>query len=120
MSELTAMRAQTVGFIAADLESVVLVPHTRTPNGSGGYKTASGLPRSPQNMRLIPISTTAFERSTLDGEAVVPQFILLGEWDCEMTRGDTFVVDGKRYEIVHIQEKRDYQTKGETVLRGDV
>lgn len=116
--ELAIQRRNTEAFIAADPETVVLHPFTRQPNGSGGYKTVASPPRPPQTMRLIPISTTAFERGTLDGEAVTPEFVLLGEWDCAMSRGDKFVLDGKRYEVVHVQEKRDYQTKGETVYRG--
>ena len=118
-SELRMQRSLTKMFIEADKEDIVLEPFSREANGSGGFRLVSQPPLAPQVMRLIPLSNTAFERNTLDGKAVTPNFMLMGEWDCEMARGNRFTLDGKRYEVVHVQEKRDYQTKGETVYLGD-
>lgn len=118
-AELQVQRQLTKAFIDAEPDSVVLQPFDKESNGSGGYRIVPASPRDPQVMRLIPISTTAFERLTLDGKTVAPQFVLQGEWDCEMQRGDRFELDGKRYEIVHLQEKQEYQKKGETILLGD-
>lgn len=117
--ELDVQRRLTKAFIDESPESVVLQGFDKESNGSGGFRLTPQPPRDPQVMRLIPISTTAFERLTLDGAAVTPQFVLMGEFNCEMQRGDKFELDGKRYEIVHIQEKHEYQKKGETVLLGD-
>lgn len=118
-AELTVQRMLTKSFIAADANSVALEPNTREPNGSGGYKISPQPSRDPQVMRLVPITTTAFERQTLDGKVVTPQFVLLCEWDAVVERGDKFSLLGKRYEVVHVQEKREYMTKGETILLGD-
>lgn len=117
--EAAIQRILTRAFIAADANSVVLEPNKREPNGSGGYVLSAQPPRSPQTVRLIPITTTAFERETLDGKTVTPQFVLMAEATAAVERGDRFVLNGKRHEVVHVQEKRDYQTKGETVLLGD-
>lgn len=117
--ELRFQRSATRAFILADVELIQLVPTRRTDNGSGGFTTTSALPVAPQEFRLIPVTNFTKERSTLDGVSVVPNFILLGEWNCSMKRHDRFTLNGKRYEVVHVQEKRQYETKGETILLGD-
>lgn len=118
-AEVAIQRMLTEAFIAADANDVVLEPFSRESNGSGGYRKISQPPRAPQVMRLVPISTTSFERMTLDGRTVSPQFVLLGQWNSLMDRGDKFSLLGKRYEVVHVQEKSEYIRKGESVLLGD-
>lgn len=114
-AERAIQRRLTTSFIATDPESIVLLPQTRTENGSGGFTVAQGDPRSSQTMRLIPLTNTTTERLTLDGKMVVPKFMLMAQWDAIVDRWDQFELDGVRYEIVHLQEKRDYQTKAEVV-----
>lgn len=91
----------------------------RENNGSGGYALSAQPSRPPQKMRLIPLSSFAAERNTLEGKSILPDFMLLGLYDAGMDRWDRFVLNGNRYEIVHVQENKEYFTKGETVFLGE-
>lgn len=116
--EIEAQRTLTDYFISMDPDSVVLQPFTRESNGSGGYVRTPGEPRSAQDMRMIPLTEVTSERHTLDGKVVTPEWMLMGRYDAVVERGDQFELNGDLYEVVHVQEKKDYQTKAETVYLG--
>lgn len=117
--ELAILRANTAEFIAADNKSVILNRVTRTDNGAGGY-TEEETPVTAQIMRLIPQQgNTSPLRETLDGEAVQPDYILLGEWDADMLRWDTFEDNGRRYQVLFVHEKSSYERKGEVKYLGE-
>jgi hypothetical protein len=78
--------------------------------------TPTALPA--QTMRLIPAQDGAQERFTADGKAVRPTYMLQGRYDADMERWDTFVHAGHRYEVVFVNENRQYQVKGEVVYHG--
>jgi len=83
--------------------------------------TSAPAPRPPQSMRLIPTTgNRSAERTTLEGRLVQPDYVLLGVWDCDMARWDEFDDQGKRYQILFVQEKRSYETKGEVLYLGPV
>ena len=118
-AELKVHRANTKAFIEADKKTVVLLRSTRTPNGQGGFTISAPASRPAQTMRLIPTSgNRSIERATIEGRSVTPDFILLGEWNCDMQRFDEFVDQGMRYQVVWVEEKRSYETKGEVVYIG--
>lgn len=117
--ELAVQRNLTRAFIAADESQVVLTRHTKVANGSGGYTTTTQALTS-QPFRLIPQQSGGIERHTLDGKIVDPSYHLLGDWDADMERFDTFTLDGRRYEVVFIVENRSYEVKGEVVYHGGV
>jgi hypothetical protein len=119
-TEQAVERELTGWFIQADQDEVVLYRRTRTPNGSGGYVLGAPTPLPSQAGRLIPLQAGATQRHTLDGRLVEPGYHLLLEWNADMARGDTFVVHGRKYEIVFVVENQSYQTKGEVIYNGDV
>ena len=119
-TEARIQRKLTLAFIASDSASFTLVPTTYASNGSGGRKRVDSPARLPQSMRLIPQSgTVGTERETLDGMVVQPTYVLLGEWNAGMARGDRFTYGGTRYEVVWVHENRNYETKGEVITRGE-
>lgn len=118
-TEARVQKALTDAFIAADVSTITLIPAEFVSNGSGGRKRNDLPARLPQSMRLIPQDANAAERETLDGSVVQPNYMLLGVWNAAMTRGDRFTNSGTRYEVVYVHEKRDYQTKGEVITRGE-
>jgi hypothetical protein len=117
--ELAAMRDQTRAFIAADQDEVVLTRRTRVPNGSGGYLLTAPAALPSQPARLIPLQPGGPQRHTLDGRLVDPAYHLLMDWEADLSRGDLFVIHGRRYEIVFVTENQSYETKGEVVYNGD-
>jgi hypothetical protein len=118
-AELAAQRLLTKVFVEADVLAVVLYRTTRTSDGTGGSVVGPAEPLAPQRMRLIPMGDGAQERFTADGAAVTPSYRLLGLHTADMERGDTFTIAGRRYEIVFINENRQYEIKGEVAYRGE-
>ena len=76
----------------------------------------------PQRMRIIPLGEggSTPERFNSNGEAVRPTYKLLGLYDCDMERYDEFELEGTRYEIVFVNQNRQYEVKGEAAYRGGI
>lgn len=121
MTENDIMRAQTKAFIDADPKTLVLTRRVVAPNGSGGYD-ATWLPlMDSQVLRLIPQHGTMSPlRETLDGEAVQPDYILLGEYSADIKRWDSFTDNGRRYQVLFVHEKASYEKKAEVKYLGEV
>lgn len=117
-AELAAQRRLTKTFVWADAKDIELVRTERVPDGAGGVILGDPVRLPPQTMRLIPGQDGAQERFTAEGVAVKPSYKLLGTHEADMQRWDTFELDGHRYEVVFINENRQYQVKGEVVYHG--
>jgi hypothetical protein len=118
-AELAAQRRITAQFIEADPLEIQLMRATRTPNGSGGYKTGTPAPVGGlQRLRLIPLQDGQTERYDANGKQVFPQYTLMGSHEADMERWDTFQLDSARYQIVYINQNTQYETKGEVVYLG--
>lgn len=116
--ELQLQRVNTLAFIGADSFRVTLVRQTATSDGAGGVLHGGDAPLAPQVMRLIPQQDGGAERMTTDGEMVEPQYVLMGRWDADILRGDYFLLDGERYEVVYVNQNTQYERKGEVFYRG--
>jgi hypothetical protein len=112
-------RDLTAWFVQADQDLIVLNRPSRTANGSGGYVLGTPAALPSQAGRLIPLQPAGTERHTLDGRLVEPGYHLLMEWNADMQRGDTFVLGGRRYEVVFVAENQVYEVKGEVIYNGD-
>lgn len=118
--ELAIMRANTTEFIDADSKQLTMSRRTTASNGSGGYEETYTPLVFPQKFRLIPQQGNMSPlRATLDGEAVQPDYVLLGEYDVNLVRWDTFTDQGRRYIVLFVHEKRSYEVKGEVLYLGD-
>lgn len=117
-AELRAQRRVTDMFIKADQLDIVLERSTRTSDGAGGVTSGVPTPLPAQVMRLIPRQDGATERTTADGQMVSPSYTLMGYHDADMQRWDEFTHDGHRYQVVFINENRQYETKGEVAYLG--
>lgn len=119
-AELAVQRDLTTAFIAADPNNTVLMRQARTANGSGGWVLGPPVALPSQVTRLIPLQSGATERHSQDGKLVQPTYALLAEWDADMQRGDKFTLNGRRYEVVFINENQSYELKGEVIYLGGV
>lgn len=118
-AELAAQRLLTKAFVNADYLTVTLYRGQVTSDGAGGTVVGAPAPLAPQRMRLIPLADGAQERMTANGRAVTPSYMLLGLYDADMERGDQFTVNGRRYEVVFLNENQQYEKKGEVAYRGE-
>lgn len=117
--ELSALRKGTVAFIKADANTFVLARSMFVDDGAGGHSRGAPSQLPPQLMRLIPLQDGSTLQLTADGEQIEPSYMLMGTWDADMERWDTFELGGRRYEIVSVNQNRQYETKGEVVYRGE-
>lgn len=121
MTEEEYLREGTTAFIDADSKQITLSRRVATANGSGGYTEAYTPLVFPQKLRLIPQHGNMSPlRETLDGEAAQPDYVLLGEFDANIARWDTFVDNGRRYIVLFVHEKKAYEVKGEVKYLGEV
>jgi hypothetical protein len=101
-AEVEVNKRLTHVFIGTLPTVVVLTPRSKVNKPAGGFALEAQEPRDPQTMRLIEPSTIPLPTVTLDGVQRETQFELLGEWDAQISVYDTFDVDGKRWEVVHL------------------
>lgn len=99
-AETQLLRTNTDWFIAADPVVLVLTPSGKVSDGAGGYTPAPGEPRAEQIFRLIPSTDSMPQIQTPDGVQLTPTYVLLGSYDAEMERWDTFSLNGVDFRIV--------------------
>jgi hypothetical protein len=116
--ELSVQRKLTAAFVEADPLEIQLNRPIRTPDGAGGYKDSVAPVGGLQRLRLIPLGDGAAERTTADGKSVAPSYMLMGTYLADIQRWDEFTVDGRRYQIVFINQNQQYEVKGEVAYLG--
>lgn len=121
--DIAVLRAQTKEFIDVNPTSVVISRKNITSDGEGGVQhTLTVLPA--QIMRLITQpSGSAVLRTTIEGEELTPDFVLLGVHDSDMVHGDWFMRDGAKYELVYVRDdgrsaELRYERWAEVLYRG--
>lgn len=117
-AELKAQQKITRAFIAADARSVTLLRSERTPDGAGGHLTGDPQEVPAQTLRLLPQEDGATARTTADGEAATPEYMLLCPTGANVKRFDEFTLDGRRYQVVYIDD-RQYEVKAEVIYLGE-
>jgi hypothetical protein len=117
-AELKAQQRVSLAFIEADGRMIDLLRAPRTDDGAGGEIVGDPLPVGAQLLRLLPQEDGATARTTSEGETATPQYMLMGPWNANMKRFDEFVLDGIRYQIVYIDDRK-YELKGEVIRLGN-
>lgn len=102
--DIAALRTQTKDFIDVNPTTVVISRKNITSDGEGGVQhTLDTL--TPQVMRLITQPAgSAVLRTTIEGEELTPDFVLLGVHDSDMKHGDWFMRDGAKYELIYVRD----------------
>jgi hypothetical protein len=117
--ELQAQRRQTMAEVGATGRWMTLNRQEWVENISGGNRP-SGPPASLVRQRLLLVAPTTQlpERQTIGGITMVPEYILKGDYQADVQRGDWFYIDGVKYEVVFVHPNREYQVKAEVVYLG--
>lgn len=116
--ELKAQQRLSLAFIEADARDVILQRSSRTDDGAGGVVVGTPVSVGSQRLRLLPQEDGATERTTAEGESATPQYMLMGPWNANMQRFDEFTLDGVRYQVVYIDDRK-YELKGEVIRLGN-
>lgn len=118
--ELSVMRKQTEQFIKENPTSITVVRSVRVPNGKGGY-TTNAVEQAPQTFRIIPQKGAGIASRNVDGEAIAPQFVLIGRWDANIGDSDSFHLGGRDYSVTYVRGaglSTAYETWVEVVYSG--
>lgn len=111
--ELEMRRQSTTDFIVAEPFSIVLSRRPLIPDGAGGFKRGPAVALPGQVARLVQSNNQLPLKSTVDGREVQPEFLLVGEWDADVLAGDTFTLDGTRYEVLFVYPNRTEAARAE-------
>lgn len=122
MNTLEWNRRATESFIRLFPLEIVLVPHVRVQTASGGYELQAQSPRAVQTMTWVENPNQdglATPERTVAGEVRKSEHMLLGKWDAQMAVGDTFVLDGKTWEIKALYFENRWERRARVaVIRG--
>lgn len=105
-TEVALRTEQTRAFIDAEPIDLALVRRPWIPDGAGGYKRGPVQNIPAQTLRLVSPNTQLPLRRTVDGRDAQPIYTLIGMPTDDVSNGDTFLVDGIRYEVVFVQPKK--------------
>lgn len=120
MSEasLAINRRLTKKFIDRLPVTITLIPHENVKQPAGGYRLEPQTARDPQVVTLIEPSGEPFPQVTTDGVDREVRFQLLGEWDCQVARRDTFTHQGREWEVVELWIHNGYEVRAMVSARG--
>lgn len=103
--EMRVLRKQTHGYIRANPSSVVFTRYTREDDGAGGTRKTAPNALAPQVVRIIQAQEAkTVERVNADGTVVRPTLNVMAEYNANIEKGDTFTWDGRKAEVVYVQD----------------
>lgn len=113
-TELKIKRKNTVAFIRAQPVQVVITRETKSQNLRGGWDTEPEvLPAQTMRINHTLVGRRARQASPGDetfGSIPYSKDVLMGEWDADVRKDDTFTVDGVTYTVDYVYHTRDYET----------
>jgi hypothetical protein len=113
--ELFVRRQGTLEMIAGNSTIVSLQRPSFVDDGAGGERPGPVQVVLPQTFRIIALNRDVPRRISADGSEVQPSYRLLGRWNADVERGDFFVRDGVRYEVVWVEPDKLDATRAELV-----
>lgn len=117
--ELTFLRASTKAFVDTDPVELEITRTYRDDDGAGGWVERDEVLPETRRVKIQPKSTTgnAPTRTAPNGQVLNITHELVGEWDVDIRRGDTFTWKGDTYDVAYVDESKDYVLFAE-VIRG--
>lgn len=110
--ELAAQRRLTAAFIAADPETVVLIPRISQKTTAGGRTWVEQPPRVSQQFKVVErVSGAAIETHVIGGQQREEEMTLLGSWDAVIEARDIFTLRGSDWEVIEVQWDNGYERR---------
>lgn len=118
-SELATQRRITTAFIAADPETIVLIPREQTRTTTGGFVWTELTPRDPQDFKVIErVSGAATNNHVPGGQQHENEFTILGEHDVAIGVHDVFDLRGSRWEVAEVDWDNGYERRAAVIRYG--
>lgn len=111
-TELRAQRRQTTAYINGDLVMITLKRSERTTTAAGGSKLGTAEDLAPQAFHMpTPMTSPNSQVSqTQEGPMERGDWRLVGFWDTDIKKHDTFELNNRWYEVVAILATTEYET----------
>lgn len=117
-THLAPLRQSTKWFIEQDPTTVTLTPVSSTAAGPGGGRVpVPGVPRTPQQVKLIHNSESGIS-SGEGGQDRVFEYTILLEHDGSIAIGDSWMQDGQKFVVYAIEPLDGYQIKARARSHG--
>lgn len=117
--ELATQRRLTATFIAADPETITLIPRVSQKTSGGGREWVEQTPREPQEFKIVERVTGARSNTRVaGGEQREEEFQLIGEWDAQVEARDIFVHRGREWEVAQVEWDNGYEKRASVVAYG--
>jgi hypothetical protein len=118
-TELFVHRRNTAAFIAADHETITLIPRAHQRTSTGGFKWVELAPRPPQELKISERNSTArTDVRVIGGVQHEIEMTLVGLWDAEMAANDIFDHNGARWQIVQVEHFNGYEQRASVIRFG--
>lgn len=103
--DLAMRRKLTEQTIAMNPSTIELIRTGRISDGAGGW-TEGPVDVEAQTFRRYLSNATSRDISSEGGELHIKMWELLGAWDADIKRGDTFEFDGVQHKVVTVNPIR--------------
>lgn len=106
ITNLRILRKNLEAFIKADARSITLYRKVKVDSGAGSWVWSDSAEMiNPQTFRLVPQKRRLSDliENTQDGPIPSIQYVLVGYWDANVSRGDEFSINGTHYRVVAIE-----------------
>lgn len=101
------LRENTAEFIRRAPVEITLRRSSRVDDGAGGWKWGAEQSIAAQTFRKSPTgSSVMLSRTTMNGDTVVVDSLLIGEHDADIRRFDKFTLEGEEYEVIGVTSMR--------------
>lgn len=112
--ELSTQRELTRAFIAADSETIVLIPRIMEKTSTGGRALVEQPAREPQDFKVIEnVSRARSDTRVGGGEQHEEEFTILGNWDAVIGVHDIFTLRSAEWQVISVEWNNGYEQRAQ-------
>lgn len=115
-------RRQIWGIIQSDPVSIAFLRRPKVKTADGGWAYGEEIVISPQTVTLIPMKRRMSQIlvNTEMGDLPDYPYILIGRHDLVIERGDKFLHDGNRFEVISFDIKDEVRVAAQVDFEGGI
>lgn len=106
-------------YIKSDPLEVTFTRTMKLETESGAWVEVPPTTLDPQQFRLVPMKRRLYDytnRTAQDGDIPIMQYTLVGRYNVDILRDDTFVHNGDKYKVISVEPKTNDRTRTDRVV----